>query len=378
MMPLQRSMKVVWTALVTAACGLLVSCATTAVIIPEIPPLKDHPVYDIESVDLLDITTEMRQFVDAHLEGRNFDQDRAWALAYAMLDPWLLDFEYDPQVTLTASEAFRTRQGNCLTFSNMFIAMARDAGLDAWYREVEIAPQWSSIDDTLLVSMHVNAATAERGKQYVVDVSRRRPREGETVRRLSDRDAEAHFYNNLGADALVANDLPMAYAYFRKALQTNNQKPFIWANLGVVYRRNEQTADAMLAYQTALQIEDDHAVAMNNLYTLYEQDGHIEKAQALQGRVERNRRRNPYYLHYLAQVAIEEKNWDEAAEYASRAIRLQKGEYRFHYTLAQSLFQAGRVTRAKSSLTTAKSLAPDYVDMSELTLPGELPRPSES
>ena len=61
-------------------------------------------------------------------------------------------------ITLTASEAFHTRRGNCLTFSNMFVAMARYAGLNAWYREVEIDPEWNSREDTLLVSLHVNAA----------------------------------------------------------------------------------------------------------------------------------------------------------------------------------------------------------------------------
>lgn len=377
MKPLKTTRGAPRTALLIAACGLLVACASQTVKTPDIPPLDDHPAYDIESVNPLEISTEMKQFVQAHLAGRTFGKDRAWALAYAMLDPWLLDFNYDPQVTLTAAEAFRTRRGNCLTFSNMFVAMAREAGLNAWYREVEVAPEWSSIDDTLLVSMHVNAATADRGKQYVVDVSRREPREGELVQRLSDRDAEAHFYNNLGADALVANDLSMAYAYFRKALQTNDQMPFIWANLGVVYRRNEQTRDAVLAYETALQLDAGHAVALNNLYTVYEVDGHIEKARALEGRVERNRRRNPYYLHYLAQVAIEEKRWDEAVEYANRAIGLQQSEYRFHYTLAQSHYQAGRINRAENSLKMAKRLAPEYIDAEELTLPGELPRPSE-
>ena len=142
------------------------ACATQQEIdLPPIPPLLNQPTYDIESVDLLGMSNEMQQFVETHMGHRLGSESRAWSLAYAMLDPWVLDFTYDPSVTLTAREAFRTRRGNCLTFSNMFIAMAREAGLPAWYREVEIEPEWSSIDDTLLVSLHVNAATRDRGNE---------------------------------------------------------------------------------------------------------------------------------------------------------------------------------------------------------------------
>ena len=113
----------------------------------------------------------MKAFVDRMLAGQATDDDRAWILAWSMLDPNILDFSYEPRVTLTAQEAFRTREGNCLTFSNMFVAMARYAGIETWYREVESEPEWSSVDETLLVSRHVNAAAVYRGTEYVIDVS---------------------------------------------------------------------------------------------------------------------------------------------------------------------------------------------------------------
>lgn len=358
-------------ALVTA---LLSACASKEIIrTPPIPELSNQPRYDIESIDPLAMSTEMKQFVDNHLGSRRFAEDRAWKLAYAALDPYILDFDYDPHVTLTAREAFRTRRGNCLAFSNMFIAMARYAGLSAWYREVEIDPEWNSREDTLLVSLHVNAATQERGKEYVIDVSRRPVRQGERYHVISDDEAEAQFYNNLGANALVKNDLPMAYAYFRKADEIMPGLPYIWSNLGVVLNRNEQVDDAILAYETALQLDTRHTVSLNNLYSIYEEQGDLEKAEQLQQRVERNRRKNPYYLHYLSEVAFSERLWDEAIEYANRAIRLEHGEYSFYYTLAQLQYQTGQLDRAEGNLRIAEKLAPEWVDTGELVLPGEFP-----
>jgi tetratricopeptide (TPR) repeat protein len=360
-------------ALLTAA-GMLAACAPAPIVeTPPVPVLRNQPHYDIESVDPLEISTEMKQFVAEQLARRRQENDRAWQLAYAMLDPYIFDFTYDPAVTLTAAEAFRARRGNCLTFSNLFIAMAREADLSAWYRQVEIEPEWSSRDENLLVSLHVNAATADRMKEYVVDVSRRRENKGEFSRRLSDREAEAQFYNNLGANALVMQDLALAYAYFRKAERTHPGLAYVWSNLGVTLNRNGQPEDAILAYETALMLEPDHTVSLNNLYTIYEDLGDTERALAIQEQVERNRRRNPYYLHYLAEVAFAGDDFDDAVHYAKRAIRLEDREYRFWYTLAQLQFRTGETDTAESNLQRAVSLAPEWVETAQLVLPGEVP-----
>ena len=76
-------------------------------------------------------------------------------------DPILLDFDYEPSLTLTAADTFNHRTGNCLSFTAMFIAMAREAGLKAWFQEVKLPPEWSSVNDTFLVSMHVNAVVQD-------------------------------------------------------------------------------------------------------------------------------------------------------------------------------------------------------------------------
>jgi len=357
-----------------AVAALVTACTTAIVRPPAIPALENQSEQSIPDIDPLHISSEMKQFVDHHVENDKNREGKAWLLAYAALDPYLLHFDYDPRITLPAEEAFRTRKGNCLTFSSLFIAMARHAGLQAWYQEVQVPPEWSTVDDTLLVSKHVNAVVRDRSREYVVDVSRRKSRDSDIVRRLSDAEAEAQYYNNLGADALIGGDLPLAYAYFSKALEKRPGLAYIWSNLGVVFRRNEQTGDAILSYRTALQFNPAQSVAMNNLYTLYEEEGNIEAAQGLQRRVENNRRKNPYYLHYLAEVANEERRWSDAIKLLNRAIQLESHEYRFYYSLAQAQYHAGKFRVAQTSLDRARTLAPPDLQEGILTLPGaELP-----
>jgi tetratricopeptide (TPR) repeat protein len=348
---------------------LLAACAAPA-LRPQAPPaLAGHPVPAIAGVDLLAMSPEMREFTNRYARSGSDGSPKAWKLAYAALDPYLLDFDYDPMVTLPADEAFRARRGNCLTFSSLFVAMARSAGLQAWYQEVQMAPEWSTVKETLLVSKHVNAAVWEHGQKYVIDVSRRKPEPYEQTRRLSDREATAQYYNNLGVDALVAEDLALAYAYFARALETQPGLAYLWSNLGVVFRRNGQTADAIFAYHAALEDDPEHAVALNNLHALHTEAGDLAAAATLERRVERNQRKNPYYLHHLAEVANEEQRWSDAIDLLNRAIKLEAEEYRFYYTLAQAQFHAGQIDVARSSLDRARQLAANQPSVGPLTLP---------
>lgn len=350
---------------------LLTACSSAPVKTPEVPPFAGQPLIEIPDVNLLQTSPELREFATRNVGKRSAHDRRAWSLAYAALDPYLLNFEYDPRVTLPADEGFRAGRGNCLTFSSMLVTMAREAGLKAWFQEVKIPPVWSTANETMLFSMHVNAVVRDRSNEFTVDVSRRKQQAVEEVRRLSDKEALAQYYNNLGADALVEDNRALAYAYFRKALSVDASLHYIWSNLGVVLRRNEQTEEAILAYQTALKLEPQQSVALNNLYSIYDEDGDFEKAGAIQARVERHRRKNPYYLNYMAEVAVEEQRFDDAIELLNRALRIESNEYRFYFTLAQSQFLSGKTALAQESLEQARQLAPPGLEKSELSLPAD-------
>lgn len=351
---------------------LLGSCATTLNSpLPDIPELVGQPQLEIPSVELLAVSPEMKRFISQHAHVGRREKGKAWSLAYATMNPYLLNFNYDPQVTLPADEAFRQGTGNCLTFSAMFIAMAREVGLKAYFQEVEVPPNWENVEDNLLVSKHVNAVAYNQGLTYTVDVSRRKAREIEQTRRLNDTEAEAQYYNNLGAEALIAGDTALAYAYFRKGLETSPRLDYIWSNIGVILRRNGQPEDAMLAYRTALSLQPNQSVALNNLLVMYNEDGNVEEAARISARVERIQRKNPYYVQYLAELAIEEQRYSDAIALARKAIRMDPDEYRFYYTLAQSHYQAGHLELAQTNLDKARAMAPNERALDTLILPGE-------
>ncbi len=334
------------------------ACAVQTQRTTAIPPLENQPHIEIENVDLLGVSASMKRFIGNYAPKDMANGRKAWNLAYAALDPILFNFDYDPSLTLTAADTFNRRAGNCLSFSNMFVAMAREAGLKAWFQEVKLTPEWSNINETFLVSMHVNAVVQDARSQYVVDVSGAKRAKWVRIRRLSDAEAEAQYYNNYGADALVENDLATAFAYLVKAIRTAPDTSYIWSNLGVVYNRNGQAEDAKRAYAVALEINPAEIVALNNLHTIYVHEGDLVRAERLSSRVERHRLKNPYYLHRLSSQALDERRYEDAIALLKRAIKLDKEEYRFHFTLAHSLLLNGEKDAALQSLGQAKQLAP--------------------
>ena len=301
----------------------------------------------------------MKEFVADFAPPLESRQKKAWNLSYAMMDPYLMPFNYDPTVTLSAAETFRHQTGNCLSFSAMFVAMARQAGLKAWFQEVEVPPQWTNVDETYLVSKHVNAVVESRGSNFVVDVSGTRRGEWLDTRKISDSKAFAQLYNNLGAAALVGQNLPVAHAYFVKSLELDPEAGYLWSNLAVVLNRNGQVEDAKYAYRVALSYNPHESTALNNLHQLYFDEGDLVRAAEMQSRVEKYRSKNPWYMYQLSVDAVDEKRYSDAVDYLQEAIRLNDTEYRFHLALAKASLLNGDTLAAEESLDRARNMAPD-------------------
>ena len=286
---------------------VLTACATKPVVNVTAPPLHSTaPELQVTDVDVLAVTPGMGAFLERYILPYPNLETRLNLLALAVTSRGVLGFDYDEARTLTAAQAFDSRSGNCIGFANMMVALAREAGLEAKYQEVHRRPEWTSREDTLLLIKHINVVVSSPRYSYVVDVSGIKFKPTERRRIISDSYAKALYYNNIGAEALLANELPMAWAYLVTATNTDPDLTDPWINLGVVFGRNEQLADAELVYQTALQIDDSEYSAMNNLYEVYLVQENLEAAENLRVKVEKYREKNPYYLMKLSEESLEQ------------------------------------------------------------------------
>ena len=339
---------------------LLPGCAVQSLKYTTPPPLlRAGPAIEVADVDLLKVSPRMEEFLERYVMEYDDTDLKRQLLSMALSDGAMLNFHYNVDRTLTAEEAFNTRSGNCIAFANLFVAMARKAGLEARYHEVLIPPEWSSHADTFIVSRHINVVVDSSRGPWEVDISGIEIKDNAKRRIIEDFEAAAMYFNNLGVKALFRDDLPMAHAYMLKAIGLAPEITDSWSNLGVVLRRNGQTRDAELAYKTALKINSRELTAMGNLYDLYLLEENLAAADDLKTRVEKYRRENPYYLLLLSDEAIEQQKFKESIDLLKLAIRKKGDEHRLHFAMARTQYLSGQPDAARISLKRARELVPE-------------------
>jgi len=324
----------------------------------------DSPVADAEipAAEVLAVDAEMREFVRSHVRTGAPASRRFGDLLAGMATAGLTGPDYDADRTLTAAETFHAGTGNCLSFTNMFIALAREADLDAVYQVIDVAPDWDAESGFLIRYTHVNVLVRKvrLGKIYdntvTVDFNEVRPAPDFRRRVISDSDAEALYHANLGISLIRAGGARRGFGHLRRAILLAPQNVDLWINLGAVYATQGDNDSSMEAYRVALQIEPDSRAAMAGLARGYEKAGDAERAAFYRSRVNDYLEKNPYYHYAVARTAFDEGNDALALEAVEKAIALRGRIGRFHFLKGLVEERQGRADAARASFQTAERL----------------------
>lgn len=323
------------------------------------PPQVTPAMLEAPGVDLLDLSPEMKAFVDAVVPAEGNREQRIDALFQTLRTNAAFAIDYDANATLTAAETFRQRRGNCLSFSAMFIAMAREAGVDARFQQVDVPPIWDSQEgNTLLQYQHVNV-TAKLGRRLggVIDFRVDLYRETYPKRTLTDEEALAHYYSNISVDYLLEDRIEEAYVAARRALLADSDQGFIWNTMGIIQRRFGELELAEASFRQALSLDQQDWLAVGNLANVYLLRGEQQEADRLRALSDAIKLRNPYYRYALAQRAYRRGAYDEARTQLDLALRGKRNESRFYYLRGMSLWKLGESDSAMDDLERAIKIA---------------------
>ncbi len=210
-------------------------------------------------------------------EGGN-DLARLRRLQASLFDESEFPFHYAGRETLTAAEAFFRREGNCLSFTNLFVALARSLDLPVTTALVRRSRASEREGDLIVVNNHVVATIDWNTRAEFFDFDRRRHEPPTQFRPLDDLWITALFLNNKGADELRAGHPDIAIRYFEDAVRLAPEFAAAWGNVGVARRRLGDIDGALQAYQRALAIEADNPTILNNLSSLYRALGRFQEA----------------------------------------------------------------------------------------------------
>lgn len=315
-------------------------------------------------IDILETDDAMRGFVLDVRQGSGGDSARVRRLLDKMRNGGYVLKAYEPYANLSARAVFAEKRGNCLSYTNLFIALAREAGLKASYQLVEVPPEYDSVNGMVVLNKHVNAkvhdipgrgsVTVEFSEEFASGIHDRRI--------VDDRFALALHYNNLAFSDDMAGDERGAFVYLKKAIELTPHNPDLWTNLGVFHARRGHFDHAIAGYRRALELDAYHNAAVRGLANAYGALGQADNARFYQRRMAHSRARDAYTYYTLAQRAYEAERPTESLELVSQAIRLHRMDHRFHRLQGEVHDLLGNASAANESYRRARNLAREEKD----------------
>jgi Flp pilus assembly protein TadD len=277
-----------------------------------------------------------------------------------------LDLQYRLRPTRNAIDTFEAREGNCLSFVNLFVGIARANRLNAFYVEVTDAQRWSYSQGTVLSQGHIVAGVNVEGKLRTYDFMPYSPKSYRDFQPIDDATATAHFYNNLGAEALLDGDLPRAGELIRTATEIAPRFSKAINNLGVSRMRANDVAGAEAEYRRGLEVEPDNPALLTNLLRLLQQTGRTSEAEPLLAHLEALKVSNPFFYLYRGQEALARGEKQKALEYMVEALRRESELPEIHVGLAQVYLAVGDLDRARYHVGRALKLDATFPEARQL------------
>ena len=280
--------------------------------------------------------------------------ERLQRLVEFMFEPQGLDMAYRGDATYTVEQTYATREANCLSFTLLFLALAREAGLDAYPQVIEETLGWDQRDSTIYRNIHINAGVRIGGQRFTVDVAsdsviarhHPAPVSDQRLLRLLQQPGRRAF----GAEPGQAG--PRLHGRSDRS-RSGLRRPLEQCRRDLPAQRRSGASRARL--YRALTLAPEHAGALFNMVGLYERIGDHKREAEFHRRLERVQQRDPFH-HFLLAIDLE-KNGDDrrAIEHYQRAIRLYPDEHRFYFALAKAYVQLGDIRRASRALLRAQA-----------------------
>lgn len=309
---------------------------------------------DVEVKEAMALPAPLRQALMVSAYDRSAPQrEQIQKLIDFMLGEEGLALRYQEQPTYGLAESYARRRVNCLSFTLMFVALARASGMRARVQASDVVLEAWTASDLVFRSAHVNAVVEGDFGSYVVDVGWRNVVAERSPRVINDRQAVALLHNNLAMEHLAHGDISGAHSEIDSALALDSRNAILWSNAGIVEQRGGRQDLAERMYLRALSLSSRNITALGNLVLLYEANGSQEKALQYKARLQRAQERDPFSQFIRAQALMKDGKEEDAIPLLRTAIRMLPEEPSFYRTLADAYHRQGQQEAADSTFDRA-------------------------
>jgi tetratricopeptide (TPR) repeat protein len=282
-----------------------------------------------------------------------------------------LSISYDWLSNKTAKEVFREGRGNCLAYTNLYIGMAREVGLEAVYVDVTTIERVSREAEVIVNNGHITGGLVRGPDVIVIDFTRTPEREYHGFKVIDDLEAIANFYNNQG----------FLYGYFTEIEEpTMNFDPqekelemyevaleilptFHRArnNLGVALKRRGKIDEAIKQYKMAIDNDPDFAEAHSNLGSAYYTLGRTDDAIREFQHAAKSSGSNAYFYHHLGVVQFQLKQYEEALAQFKKAFSKEPELADARFYMGECYLKLGDKEKAIKEYEATLDLDPNYL-----------------
>ncbi|MBT7369179.1 MAG: hypothetical protein HN816_00935 [Gammaproteobacteria bacterium] len=307
------------------------------------------------TAEILALSPEIKILLDSKIDSEWGPRYKLKMLRKLLFSNDELNIQYNLASTLTATDTFNARSGNCLSLTSLYIAAARHVDIDANFQTVAVEPTWNHDGGTMIRYEHIIATGMLPGdQQYAVDFLPEFVLDGMETAQVTDEVATAIYYNNIGAEHLIDGQPGKAIANIRRAIIVRPNYSDAWNNMGAAMRRAGHHDLAEFSYMKAISQDKFNQSALSNLTQLYSYLGRQDETSQYIDKVNRYRLRNPYYLYSLAQESIKNGHYQQALGYLKKSIRYKRNEPDFYIAMSNIYKELGDEENRKKKLALAK------------------------
>jgi tetratricopeptide (TPR) repeat protein len=324
-----------------------------------------------EIVIPFEIDDEIRQLAHDVTARATTDREKMRALVHEIISLAGFSISYDWLSNKTAKEVFRQGKGNCLAYSNLFVGMAREVGLQVVYADVTSVERVSREAEIIVNSNHVTAAVMRGPSTILIDFTSKPEREYTGYRLIDDLEAIAHFYNNqgflygyfteTGSGDLGFDPLEKELEMYNLSLEVLPTFQRARNNLGVALRRRGKVDEAIEQYKIAIEDDPRFAEARSNLGTAYMRQGRTDEALEQYELAAKDSGPNGFIHHRLGVVYLRLARYQEAIKQFRKALSKESDLADAHYYLGECYRKLGDEKKAIKEFEEALVLDPNYL-----------------
>lgn len=320
-----------------------------------------------------EIDDEIRAFAHQAVERTTSDRQKAYYLVQAIIDKTSLSISYDWLSNKTAREVFLEGRGNCLAYTNLFIGMAREVGLDAVYVDVVTMEKVSKEGEVIINNGHITGGVWVGPDLMLIDFTRTPEREYGGYVVIDDLEAIANYYNNQGflygyfAETIDDGDtrvdpLELEMAMYEMSLAIDPNLTRARNNLGVALKRRGRIDEAIEQYKLAIERDPDFAEAHSNLGSAYYSIGRVEDAmREFEIAAKKGGGSNAYFHHHLGVLRFQQGDYEDAVKRFKKALSAKGDLADSRYFLGECYLKLGKTEEAVKEFERTLEIDPNYL-----------------